>query len=256
MHNNLAVIIQARVGSSRLPNKVILPFYNSFSILEIIISRLKQLNNTLKIILATTTNTKDNKIAEIAIKNNITLFRGDENNVLDRFITCAEKNNIDKIIRICADNPFLLNDYIDILIDRTKDDNAFDYVSYKNFKNIPAIKTHIGLFAEYVNLKSLREIQNKTTEKLYQEHVTNYIYTHPDFFEINLLPFPDILIKSDDLRFTCDTLDDFNMLKQLYAEYITVFKSDKIILENLLSIVSYNKEYLKVMQKGIKQFQK
>jgi len=256
MQDKIAIIIQARAGSNRLPNKVLLPFYNDLSILDIIIQRLKESKYNKDIILATSDNLKDNKIAEFAIKHNILLFRGDENNVLDRFVKCAEEYKMEKIIRVCADNPFILIKYIDDLIDIAIEDKVFDYISYKNSENTPVIKTHLGLFAEFVNLVSLKKVLEKTSDVLYREHVTNYIYSNPDIFKINLVPLPESLIDRKDLRFTCDTIDDFNMLKKLYAAYIATLNTNKIDLENLLSLVNNNQEYLNVMIKGIKQFEK
>lgn len=255
MHHKIAIIIQARAASTRLPNKVILPFYNGLSILEIIIQGLKKNKNKIEIILATTTNSKDDSVADIAVKNNISVFRGDENNVLDRFVKCAVKYNISKIIRVCADNPFLLIKYIDELIEWGAN-KEFDYISYKNSIGIPVIKTHFGLFAEFVNLSALKNVAKKTDNEIYFEHVTNYIYTHPDFFKVKLIPLPDLLINRNDLRFTCDTIEDFNMLKKLYLLYASTYNSLEIELDKLLSLVDYNRDFLKVMEKGIKQFQK
>lgn len=256
MQDKIAIIIQARAGSNRLPNKVLLPFYNDLSILDIIIQRLKENKYKKDIILATSDNSKDNKIAKLAIKHDVLLFRGDENNVLDRFVKCAEEYKMEKIIRVCADNPFILIKYIDHLIDIANEDKVFDYISYKNSENTPVIKTHVGLFAEFVNLVSLKKVLEQTRDVLYLEHVTNYIYSNPDIFKVNLVSLPESIQARKDLRFTCDTIEDFNMLKKLYAAYIASFNTNKIDLESLLLLVKNNQEYLNVMIKGIKQFEK
>lgn len=255
MQEDLAIIIQARSGSSRLPNKVLLPFYNNLSILDIIIQRLKENKYKTDLILATSTALNDNKTAEFANKHNILLFRGDEINVLDRFIKSAEAFGYNKLIRVCADNPFILTKYIDELIELGAN-NEFDYISYKDRYGNPVIKTHYGLFAEFVKLSALKQVANNTDEKKYFEHVTNYIYMHPDIYKINLITLPDSLINRNDLRFTCDTIDDFNLLKNLYIKYLNTYKIREIELDKLLAITDSNKEHLKIMKKGIKKFEK
>jgi spore coat polysaccharide biosynthesis protein SpsF len=256
MLDKTVIIIQARTGSNRLPNKVLLPFYNDLSILDIIINRLKDNKHKLKIIVATTTNIEDNNIEDLAIKNKVLHFRGSENNVLERFIKCAEEYNANYVIRVCADNPFILTDFIDDLIDISCDYKNIDYISFKNDENIPVIKTHLGLFAEFVSLNAIKRVAEQTSDNLFLEHVTNYIYTNENTFNIKLISLPNLLINRNDLRFTCDTIDDFNMLKKLYEEYVSTFKSNNIVIENLLSIVDKNHEYLNVMLKGINEFKK
>ena len=83
MNPKIAIVIQARSNSKRLPSKVLLPFYNEESILEIILKRLKKVN--IPVVVATTTNELDNEIEKIVTKNNRICFRGDEENVISRF---------------------------------------------------------------------------------------------------------------------------------------------------------------------------
>ena len=102
---DLGIIIQARSNSSRLPNKVVLPFYKNKGILELIIEKLK--NTNYKIFIATTINKDDDVIEQIALKNNLQYFRGSEKNVLSRFIRIAQENNLKYVLRVCSDNPFI-----------------------------------------------------------------------------------------------------------------------------------------------------
>ena len=111
--NNLGIIVQARTSSARLPNKVVLPFYRNKSIIEIIIEKLKKLD--LKIYVATSKKKSDDIIEKICNKVRVTCYRGDEHNVLSRFILISEQNNLSHAVRVCCDNPFinieLLNAY-------------------------------------------------------------------------------------------------------------------------------------------------
>jgi spore coat polysaccharide biosynthesis protein SpsF len=107
----IAIIIQARTGSTRLANKMLKPFYQNQTILQIIIENLKR-DIDLPIILATTNNPNDDCLEQVAEENGIFCFRGSEENVLQRFIDAAHQYQVDVIIRVCADNPFLNPAYI------------------------------------------------------------------------------------------------------------------------------------------------
>ena len=101
--NKLGIIIQARTGSTRLPSKMILPFYGNDGILSILLSRLTQCKLADSIIVATTSSSPDDAICDLVREHRVKCFRGDENDVLDRFIQAARYYGISKIIRICAD---------------------------------------------------------------------------------------------------------------------------------------------------------
>ena len=101
------IIIQARTGSTRLHNKILLPFYGEQRIIDILIANIKQACPDKCIVLATTNRPQDDVLAETARQAGILSFRGDEDNVLDRFIRAAEVFGINRFIRVCSDNPFL-----------------------------------------------------------------------------------------------------------------------------------------------------
>ena len=103
---SLGIIIQARRGSKRLPNKVLLKLGKK-TILEHVIERVKKVNFTKKIIIATTIKKKDEKIAQLAKINNCFFFKGSEKNVLQRYYECSKKFKLNTIIRICSDSPFI-----------------------------------------------------------------------------------------------------------------------------------------------------
>lgn len=212
----LAIIIQARTGSTRLPQKMIMPFYENLTILDCLIQRIKNAVDDIPIILATTNNDKDDKIENIGVNNNIFVYRGSENDVLLRFIEAANTIKADSIIRICADNPFLSMKFLRIIIESIKDKNI-DYLSFCTSKGVPAIKTHYGLWTEFVKLDALNKIQKLTNEEKYHEHVTNYIYEHTDKFNLKFIPI-DRNIEKKEFRLTVDTEKDFLFSKALYKK--------------------------------------
>ena len=221
------IIVQARTGSKRLPNKVLLPFYQEQSILEIILQKLKTLNHP--VVVATSNHPNDNEILKVASKKNIQCFRASEENVLERFINCAQENNFSNIIRVCADNPFIDTYYIDVLVDESAVYSALFFV----FK--ASIQTHWGVFTEFVSLSALEKTRLLTKEKTYLEHVTNYIYQNPELFKITKIN-PPILCQANDIRLTVDTAEDFKLSQTLYK--ICVEKNSNFNLGTVLENIS------------------
>lgn len=207
-----AFIIQARLSSTRLPNKILLPFYQGKSILDLLIDKLLSFPDY-KIILATSTNKENDLLEEIANKRNILCFRGSENDVLKRFIDAAKFFNVTDIIRICSDNPFLEMESLKELIECDK--SGVDYVSFK-VNGMPSIKTHFGFWAEYVTLSALEKVMNLTSDNLYHEHVTNYIYAHNELFILKWINTNSVLEGRNDIRTTIDTKEDFCVVQKMY----------------------------------------
>ncbi|SMG15023.1 spore coat polysaccharide biosynthesis protein SpsF [Marivirga sericea] len=247
----IKIIIQARLSSTRMPGKVLLDFVEGESILKLQLQSLKELSFPVKI--ATTTNPKDGAIEKFAEKNQIELYRGSENDVLERFIAATQA---DYIVRICSDNPFL--DVVSIQEFITKMEEGVDYISFSNHHGIPAIKTHWGVFAEVVSrealLKAHQETANHPEVAFYREHVTNYIYDYPEKFKVKLLEAPKVIRNRDDLRFTIDTPEDFKNMQQLYQ--IIKKEGSDFSLENLVKTADAHPEIKKVMGEGIARFSK
>ncbi len=251
MQTNIGIIIQARMGSTRLPNKMNLPFYNSKTILQIIIERLKELKD-IPIVLATTINPIDDVLIECALEQNILYFRGSEEDVLQRFIDTAQLHNFDTVIRVCADNPFLSLQLIEFLIQEYKKDAHFEYVSFQNKEGIPTIKTHYGFFAELVKLSALKKVANETAEKLYHEHVTNYMYSHAHKFKIKLLPIP--FQENNAIRLTIDTQEDFINARRIYEQLM--ISNQEIEPNMILQYLSNHNEFFETMRHQINLQQK
>ncbi len=246
---NTALVIQARTGSTRLPDKMILPFDEDKGIFEILLEKITEKYPNYPFFLATTTNENDDILVQIAQKYKVQIYRGSENNVLSRFVAVGSKFGFENLVRICADNPFLEVDHIQQLIEQIAF-GEYDYVSYKNENNLPVIKTHLGLFTEAVSLTALQKVQLLTGQSVYLEHVTNYIYEHPEIFKIKLLDLPDYIKNNNGIRLTLDTAEDFELEKELYAKY-----KNKSVKE-LVSIIKNDKKILNLMQKQIAQNEK
>lgn len=248
MNNKIAFIIQARLGSTRLPNKIILPFYNDESIIRLLIHKLKRFEEC-RVILATSVDERNLPLVEIAKEEKIEFFRGSENDVIKRFVDTAESFGVEHIIRICSDNPLLDMESLQQLLDVVRSVDNIDYVSF-NVNNTPSIKTHFGFWAEYVTLEALRRVIEYTDEKLYHEHVTNYIYSHPELFRIKWIDVPQCLQGRHDIRLTIDTENDFKNVQKIYE---TLYGSDKKN-SSIASVVEYidsHSECLSIMKQEI-----
>ncbi|MCD0486910.1 hypothetical protein LPB86_01635 [Pedobacter sp. MC2016-14] len=215
-------MVQARMGSTRLPNKMTLNFFEGRNLFELILSKLKDNFPEIPIVIATSTMPQNDILAAIAVNKGCEVYRGSENDVLERFINAADQLGYNKIIRVCADNPFL--DVLEIgrLLAHLSHNPTDDYIGFM-VNGTPGIKTHFGFWVEYVTLHALKMVSGKTAEPLFKEHVTNYIYGHPESFKVKFIPANQRLEGRVDIRMTLDTPEDFEILSQLYARLTSTY---------------------------------
>lgn len=245
MRMNIGIIIQARLGSTRLPGKILLPFYGSQTIIDILTDKLHQAT-TSKVIIATTTDPGNDLLVEHLQNKDELIFRGSENDVLDRFIKAAEEFKLDGIIRICSDNPFIDPDGIKALIDKAQDSKA-DYIGFR-INGLPSIKTHFGFWGEFVTLEALKKVAATADDCQTHEHVTIHIYTHSEDYRCEWIDCPDFIQGRDDIRLTVDTQEDFDNAQRVYADLMKTHPSFR--LEDIVSYLDEH-ETLKTSMKRI-----
>ena len=172
MVKKILCIVQARMGSKRLPGKVLMKINKRFNFLEFLINRLKKSKRISQIVVACSKNKKDRKIINLCNKLNISSFQGSEYNVLDRFYKTAKKFKADIIVRITSDCPFTDPKLIDAFL-KIYLKSKFDYYSNIHPRSFPD-----GLDIEIFDFKTL-EISKKKCHSSYDlEHVTPVSYTH------------------------------------------------------------------------------
>ena len=251
------IVIQARSGSTRMPAKILLPFDGEDTILDIVIENIKCDNPGVAVIVATTQSPADDRIEALALRHGVKCFRGSENDVLGRFLGAADAYGLDRIIRVCSDNPFLQTASFAALIAGADAHPEADYVAYAFPDGRPIIKSHLGLYAELATVDALRRAATSMVgdvdEKLYREHVTIYLYTHPDAFRLELLPLPEELRSRTDLRLTLDTPSDFSLLNELYRRLHT---ETDATLASPIKLVDSNQAYGRIMRQNIAQNEK
>lgn len=251
--SDIKIIIQARTGSTRLPQKMILPFYNNEGVFSLILKRLTSYFDKNNIILATSVNVNNDVLVEIANHYGVNVCRASENDVLQRFIDAATQFEAEKIIRVCADNPFLDMDSIDFLI-KDFNNTDCDYMSFSTSDGVPTIKTHYGFWTEAVTLNALKKVKSLTDESIYHEHVTNYIYTHPDIFNVKFHLIPKDIETHNDIRLTLDTEKDFEIQKEIFNQIYSQ-KVDFNALD-VMNFLNENKHFKDVMKEEILKNQK
>jgi len=203
---NIIAIIQARLGSTRLPKKVFADLAGKPLIWHVI-NRLKYSNRINDIVLATTNSAVDDELASWATKEKVNLFRGSENNVLERFYFAAKQYSADIIVRITADDPFKDPLIIDQVIDKLLVENL-DFAYNNNPPTFPE-----GLDTEVFTYNAIEKAYFQSNDDYEKEHVTQYFYRNSEFFkQSNLLNLKNL----SHLRWTIDTELDYEMTKQVY----------------------------------------
>jgi spore coat polysaccharide biosynthesis protein SpsF len=204
----IGCIIQARTSSTRLPEKVLkeLPFNSGTSVLQQVIRRVKKSSKVNIVIVATTEDTEDKKITEVALKENVLCFRGSKENVLERYYLAARENKLDHVIRITSDCPCIDPGLIDQFIEEHLKKNA-DYTS------APAGSRYAhGLDVEVMKFSALEKAYQEAKENFEKEHVTIFMYrSRPDLFKLHTVFVPEEF-RDQDIRITLDTIDDYTLL--------------------------------------------
>ena len=207
MKKKITAIVQARVGSSRLPGKVLKKINKKETIL-LLLQRLSRSKNIEDIIVAIPKKSKDHQLYKILVKNNYKVFRGSESNVLKRYFDCATKFSIHNILRITGDNPLVDPNLVDKVVNIYQKKN-FDYISNIEKRTFPK-----GLDIEVFSYKALRQAYLKTNSKFDKEHVTPYLRR-------NFSKRYNYVSKEDfsNIRITLDTIHDFNLIKKIYFKF-------------------------------------
>lgn len=205
---SIGIIIQARMGSERLPNKVLMDLSGK-PVLKHIVDRVKQSKKVEKIIIATTINPKDDSVVDFCKLEKLDYFRGSEENVLERFHNAAKVFEIDTIIRITGDCPLVDPKIIDKMIGKylkTKPDILTNAGLIDSERTFPR-----GLDAEVFSYVKLLEAHNNADKKYQKEHVTPYIYENS-----NRINYFKNSIDLSNIRITLDTIKDYELIKIVY----------------------------------------
>jgi len=243
----IGTIIQARTGSTRLPNKIFKEV-DGKPIIKIQYGRVKKSKLLKKIIIATTTNSKDESVIKFCQKNNIDYFRGPENDVLTRYYECAKKYKLSIIVRLTSDCP-LIDPYVIDEVIKTYLSNNYDFIA--NTVPTETSKWPDGSDVEIFSFKSLENAYFNCKDIFFREHVTFY------FWKLKKKLFKTFQLDNDEdlskYRYTIDYEEDLMLIKEIVSrlkkrklfgrvkEITDIIKKDDNLLEinrkyNLISV--------------------
>jgi spore coat polysaccharide biosynthesis protein SpsF len=202
---SVGLVIQARMGSTRLPGKVLRPV-GHLPLLGHVIGRLAMLSPSWPLVVATSTDGRDDAIAQWCEQAGVATFRGSEHDVLHRYVNCARTSGFDHVVRLTADNPFTDVPELHRLVQHHLA-GSFDYTH--SFGMMP-----LGVGAEIFTRAALERSHTEGREPHHREHVNEYIHEHPELFRIGVLDVP-VDKRAPDLRLTVDTEEDWRRADDL-----------------------------------------
>ncbi|MHB8840890.1 MAG: cytidylyltransferase domain-containing protein [Candidatus Aquicultor sp.] len=202
----ILAILQARTSSTRLPGKVLKPILGVPMLLRQI-ERIKHSRLIDRLVVATSTDLTDDPIEQLCLHNDIACFRGDLDDVLDRFYQAAKPFQPDHMVRLTGDCPLADPQLIDKVIE-THIKGVFDYTSDALEPTYPD-----GLDAEVFRFLCLEQAWREAELPSHREHVTAFIYQQPDRFRIGVVKND---IDLSQLRWTVDELVDFELVTRVY----------------------------------------
>lgn len=207
--NSYGIVIQARMSSSRLPGKV-LKNIQSKPMLQKQIERLKNGTN-LPVFVATSDQNSDDEIEELCKKLGVVCFRGSLNNLVLRFLDCANSNNLTHLIRVGGDDPLIDPNCCEELVKVSKKNN-YEFIYASNDNGWP-----YGCAAEMISTKALQRILSNTDNPFYLEHTIPFILENPDLFHSHRLLGP-AGFQNLEIMLSVDYEKDFELVKKVFEK--------------------------------------
>ncbi|TFF37238.1 cytidylyltransferase domain-containing protein [Mucilaginibacter psychrotolerans] len=211
MQDKIVIVIQARMGSSRLPGKVMLPILGQ-SLLARMIERLHMVKHPVTLVVATSVNEADDVIAQEAEALGVACYRGSENNLLDRHYQAALLLDATVVLKIPSDCPMIDPAAIDAALEYFfAAGSRFDYIS-----NLHPATWPDGNDVEIMTMQCLTHAHQQATRQLELEHTTPYIWENPEQFRIGNIAWETGLDYSMSHRFTIDYQEDYEFIKAVF----------------------------------------
>ena len=234
----IGCIIQARVGSTRLPRKILKKVDNNFTVLDYVIKQLQSSKKIEKIIVATTVLEEDDGICDYLSSKKIEFFRGSSKDVLDRFFQCTKKFSLDIIIRITSDNPLIDPDIVDLVIEEYQDKKC-DFATNTIMRTFP-----YGTEVEVFSFETLKKAWKNAKKPSEREHVTPFIRNPENKFILSNIEHQEDI---SHLRYTIDRMDDLKLVKEIVKNILT----RPILLQDVIKLHK-NKPEIFEINKNIK----
>jgi spore coat polysaccharide biosynthesis protein SpsF len=231
-----AIIVQARMTSTRLPGKVLLPLAGE-PMLARLIERLRRVQLADVVAIATTQNAADDPIVALCDQLGVPSYRGSELDVLSRYCECAEQLSAEVVVRVTSDCPLLDPALIDRIISSYQKSDA-DYASNTLEPSWP-----YGMAVEVFSARALSEAHREARQAAEREHVTPYIYWNPQRFRLLNVRNEENL---SHLRLTVDTPEDYELVHRVFAAAYSQRHDFGLI--DVLQILQANPQWLNLNQ--------
>ncbi|MCH7576053.1 MAG: glycosyltransferase family protein [Candidatus Marinimicrobia bacterium] len=205
-NRQVVCIIQARMSSTRLPGKVLMPILER-PMLQHLLERVGRAKTLSKVIIATSTDESDDPVAALCSDLSVHCFRGDLHDVLDRYFQAARAASADHVVRITGDCPLIDPEIIDQVV-RVHLEGNFDYTS-----NVQLLTYPDGLDTEVMTFATLERSAREAQLPSEREHVTHYIVNHPEAFNIGEAHYHE---DHSALRWTVDEPEDFELISKIF----------------------------------------
>jgi spore coat polysaccharide biosynthesis protein SpsF len=200
-------VIQARIGSTRLPYKMMLSLHGK-PLIEWVVKRVQKSKLLSSLIVAIPISEDNDILAKYMEELDVKVFRGSESNVLNRIYESVKNENATHVVRICADNPLIDGNEIDNLINFYNTDNC-NYA----YNHIPKDNLYPdGLGAEIISFDILNDLNKKVITQNHKEHCFSYIHDNSEKYSIATFNPIDNTLHHPELKFDVDTFDDYHKL--------------------------------------------
>ena len=241
--------IEARMGSSRLPGKTLLPLFDGKPLLGWVVRRFQECRSLDSVVVATTVERSDDPIAKWCDENRIPVFRGSEDDVLDRVAGAAMHQGAEAIVQMGADSAYLDFQLIDQLVEKYEA-GSFDYVC-----NDLKLTYPLGVYGHVVSVARLAELNGRPDLTVSdRSDVVRFIWEHPSQYRILNVEAPDEL-HYPKMRLTIDYAEDLEQARNVYsrlggglfttAQVIALYRREPALFENTRSLVQQSAPFLK-----------
>ncbi len=228
-------ILQARLGSTRLPGKVLLDLAGEPMIARVV-RRVQRARALDQVVIATTTEPADDALAALCVDRDWSCFRGSEDDVLDRYYRAALEHEADLVVRICSDCPLIEPEIIDLVVRelvarRPPADYACTFLPRRWYP--------VGLDVEVFWTQTLSVLWLEDQNPQWREHVTQFLHHHPERFAIHGVPSDRDFSA---MRWTVDTPEDLDLVRRIYE----AFGHDRFSWQEVLTLLEENPKWLEI----------
>jgi spore coat polysaccharide biosynthesis protein SpsF len=225
------------MGSARLPGKVLMDLAGE-PMLSRVVHRTARATTLTSIVVATTKLDSEQPIVDLCHENGWECFRGSELDLLDRYHQASIEYQADVIVRITSDCPLMDPEVVDLVVGDFLNYGSLDYISNSR---VPPASFPVGMDVEVMNASTLERAWKEDDDSSFREHVTPYIYRHPELFNLRTV-VNDVDYSS--FRWTIDTPEDLEFIRRIYGH----FGHDRFSWREVVELVGKNSSWMDINQ--------